>query len=224
MSAALALSFFRRTDPLLPWLIRLFGDLPLEPRRGRLTAKEGAPGTLTQSLEPLDILLERAPLRLSDTFIPGYFKHAAVYLGETAAAAADGPVLEARREGVRFSPLPSAHQLDALAVLRDDTLPPERRATLLSEAEDEVGKSYDFLFDGRDRQRQFCSKLVAQLFRHLPLREPAAGRSFVVPDDFAHLALVDATPLRVTMLFLNGTAVPARLLRRRLGELVGGSS
>ena len=224
MSAALALAFFRRTDPLLPWLIRLFGDLPLEPRRGRRAAEDDAVAALGSSLEPLDILLERAPLRLSDTFIPGYFKHAAVYLGETAAAAAHGSVLEARREGVRLSPLPSAHQLDALVVLRDDTLPPERRATLLSEAEGEVGKSYDFLFDGSDRQRQFCSKLVAQLFRHLPLRELASGRSFVVPDDIAHLALADSAPLRVTMLFLDGTAVPARLLRRRLGDLLGALS
>ena len=222
-TAALALPLVRRTDPLLPWLIRLIGDLPLEPRQGRLAAEGGALGTLTQSLEPLDILLERAPLRLSDTFIPGYFKHAAVFLGETAATPADNPVLEARREGVRLSPLPSPHQLDALVVLRDETLSQERRTSLLSEAEGEVGKSYDFLFDGSDRQRQFCSKLVAQLFRHLPLRGPARGRSLVVPDDFARLALADSAPIRVTMLFLAGTAVPARFRRRRLGELLGES-
>ena len=35
----------------------------------------------TQDIQPLDILLEKTPFRLTDKLIPGYWSHAAVYVG-----------------------------------------------------------------------------------------------------------------------------------------------
>jgi len=223
MTAEIALPLVRKSGTLLPRLIRLFGDLPLQPRPGRLDRDAVAFGEAVRTLEPLDILLERGPLRLSDTFIPGHFKHAAVFLGDAADGVAGRPILEARRDGVRQSPLPSPRDLDTLAILRDETLSSEQRAALLSRALAEVGKSYDFRFDGDDRQRQFCSKMVAQLFRHLPLDVAAGGRSIVLPDHIARLALAGPAALSLEMLLVDGRAVPSSSRRLRLKCLLGGA-
>jgi hypothetical protein len=221
MTAVLALPLVRRSGGLLPRLTGLLGEVPLEPRLGRLHGDVTAFEEFVRTLQPLDILLERGPLRLADAFIPGYFKHAAVYLGEAAGGPAGRPVLEARREGVRFSPLPSPRDLDTVAVLRDVDLSPDRSEALISEALGEVGKSYDFRFDGADRQRQFCSKMVAQLFRHLPLGDVSGRRSLVLPDDLARLTLVEPASLCLEAFLLEGKAVPARIRRSRLREVLG---
>lgn len=128
---------------------------------------------LRQVLRPGDILLERRNWFMSNAFLPGFFPHAAIYLGDSTALAVlgvnvnDDPrvirnwnaflardaaghphaVIEAVSEGVIFTSLEhSVGEADAVAVLRPRLTDGQRREAI-ARAFSHYGKPYDFEFD-----------------------------------------------------------------------------
>jgi hypothetical protein len=135
-------------------------------------------------LQPGDILLERRNWFMSNAFLPGYWPHAALYLGDPeslkALGVADDPrvkrnwraftepevsghryaVIEAMSEGVVFTTFEhSVGEADAVAVLRPRLTDAQRREMLVR-AISHYGKPYDFEFDFFSTDRLVCTEVV----------------------------------------------------------------
>lgn len=132
--------------------------------------------TLAQ-LRPLlragDVFITRHDDAMSNLFLPGFWPHAALYIGEQSERDQLGVALppgddrcleafqflEAKKDGVLFRPLADTLGVDAFMVLRprlDDAM----RAEALSRAISHEGKLYDFIFDFRRADRLACTEVV----------------------------------------------------------------
>ncbi len=145
-------------------------------------------GELRKILQPGDILLERRNWFLSNAFLPGFWPHAALYLGNQqeleALGVADDPrvtphrneflgedeaghpyaVIEAISEGVVFTSLEhSVGEADAVAVLRPRLSDGQRREAI-ARAFSHHEKPYDFEFDFFSNDRLVCSELVYRAY------------------------------------------------------------
>lgn len=131
---------------------------------------------LVARLEPGDVVVTRHEDALSNLFLPGFWPHASLYLGDAGqrdalglelpagAPAATGPhFLEARKDGVRLRPAADTLAVDAVVVLRP-TLPAEAVHRALDNALQHWGKLYDFVFDFRRSERLACTEVIYRGF------------------------------------------------------------
>ena len=143
---------------------------------------------LRKLLQPGDILIERRNWFLSNAFLPGFWPHAALYLGEadeleamglhedrrvsphwddflTLDAAGHHPVvIEAISEGVVFTSLEhSVGEADAIAVLRPRLTDAQRREAI-ARAFSHYAKPYDFEFDFFSTDRLVCSEVCFRAY------------------------------------------------------------
>ena len=163
------------------------------PHRGLISPEQLA--ALRAELRPGDILIERRNWYISNALLPGFWPHAALYLGspeellelgvamDPRAAphmadfqgqnelGDDFAVLEAIGEGVIFTSLErSVGEADAVAVLRPN-LSDEDLREALSRALSHRGKEYDFDFDFETTDRLVCTELIFRAYDGL-LRIP----------------------------------------------------
>jgi hypothetical protein len=138
--------FSETTDEGFDMLSGMFGNtLGLyESRKGKLYGDEKVLKNIQAELQPLDILLEKTPFRLTDKLIPGHFGHVAIWTGTKAelidlglwknllvkshadeissAANANSKdehqIIEALRSGVQLSTLEHFMNIDDFAILR----------------------------------------------------------------------------------------------------------
>lgn len=159
-------------------------------------------------LHPGDVFVTRHDDALSNLFLPGFWPHAALYIGEANqrdSMGVTGPAereavanqngicfLEAKKDGVLFRPMHDTLRVDAFMVLRPQ-LPAADVAKALSRAMTHAGKLYDFSFDFCEADRLACTELVYrgyhgvgemafELMRH-------SGRSCLSAEDFIGQAL-----------------------------------
>jgi len=163
----------------------LVGDAKIrEPRGGHALVTPELLSTLRTRLQPGDILIERRNWYLSNAFLPGYWPHAALYVGTaedlralgldrdprvaahlarfaTPDAAGHAPAcIEAVSEGVVFTTVEhSIGEADSVAVLRP-RLPPEQVREVIARAFSHAGKPYDFDFDFFSSDRLVCTEVV----------------------------------------------------------------
>lgn len=205
----------------------LFGNTIglVEVRRGKLDRQPEIANRVTKALRAGDILVEKTPFRLTDTFIPGHWGHAAVWVGNESELRALGiwehavvkphqkairngrGVVEALRSGVEMNTLAHFLNIDDLGVLRHETLSDEKRIEVVLLTLRQIGKSYDFNFDAETSDRVFCSKLVYLAYGDL--KWPTSrilGRVTVSPDNIASRALGDG-PLQVALLYHDGQEI-----------------
>lgn len=205
----------------------LFGNTVglIETRRGKLDKRADVLTRVNANLRAGDILLEKTPFRLTDTFIPGHWGHAAIWIGSEAELRDlgiwDHPVVqphqadiragrgivEALRSGVEMNPVAHFLNIDDLAVLRADAIGAAQRAEIVLQTLRQVGKAYDFNFDAETTQRVFCSKLVYLAYGDM--QWPTArvfGRVTISPDNIAARATGDG-PLSVALLYHDGKEI-----------------
>ena len=184
----------------------LFGNAAglVEMRRGKLDAQPAVLQKVSGTLRAGDVLLEKTPFRLTDSFIPGHYGHVAVWVGNEDELRRLGiwehPVLrpyqiniragrgvvEALRSGVQMNTLGHFMNIDDLAVLRARQISDADRAEAILQTLRQVGKDYDFNFDVESTDRIVCSELVYHAYgevrwptqRHL-------GRVTISPDNVA---------------------------------------
>ena len=142
---------------------------------------------LRTRLQPGDVLVVRKEYALTNYFLPGFWPHAALYLGEPRELAELGldrhanvaprwlrieleeqgersRVLEAMKDGVLVRSLASPLKSDSVVVLRP-LLPRDQIATALARGLAHEGKSYDFDFDFSRSDRIVCTEVVYRAYQ-----------------------------------------------------------
>lgn len=152
--------------------------------------KPGLPPEVAESfaalLRPGDVLVVRKEHALTNYFLPGYWPHAALYLGsceelarlgltdheqvrphweQLEACDPDEPrrVNEAMKDGVRVRSLASPFKSDAITALRP-RLDDGQLAEALARSLFHTGKSYDFDFDFTRSDRLVCTEVVYRAY------------------------------------------------------------
>jgi len=203
----------------------------VETRKGKLYRLGPVKGQLNETLQAGDILLEKTPFRLTDKLIPGYWGHAAVWVGTESQLRElgiwDNPlvsryheqirqgrgVIEALRSGVEMNKLEQFVNIDSIGVLRKQTLVKEERIKVVLQALRQVGKSYDFNFDVESKDKVYCSKLVYLAYSGVewPTKK-SLGRTTFTPDDVANRAL--AGDFRLVLFYHDGKQIGEAPLER----------
>ena len=196
----------------------------VETRKGKLFRQGPLKGQMHQTLQAGDILLEKTPFRLTDKLIPGYWGHAAVWIGTEPELRElgiwDNPlvsryheqirqgrgVVEALRSGVEMNRLEQFMNIDSLGVLRKQTVSRDERIKVILQTLRQVGKPYDFNFDVESKERVYCSKLVYLAYSGVewPTKK-SLGRTTFTPDDVAARAL--AGDFNLVLFYHNGKQV-----------------
>lgn len=163
--------------------------------------------SIADFLRPGDVIITRHAKALTNLFLPGFWPHAALYIGtpEQRKAAninadwaaeqlwvGDICVLEARKDGVRLRPLRDTLSVDVFVVLRPN-LGPESICRAIERAVLHEGKMYNFDFDFFNSDRIVCTEVVYRAYDGLedlrfPLQE-RAGRKTLSAEDLLDFAL-----------------------------------
>ncbi len=158
-------------------------------------------------LEPGDVIVSRHAVALTNLFIPGYWPHAAFYVGTPPQRDALGVsvpddkqslwtgqvcTLEALKDGVRLRPLSSTLSVDYFVILRPQVSAETIRQAIARGIVHE-GKMYNFDFDFFSSDRLVCTEVVYRSYDGLdgiriPLTE-RAGRKTLSAEDLLDFAL-----------------------------------
>lgn len=168
--------------------------------------------TVLETIEPGDILLRGYKNYLDGYFIPGFFSHAGLYLGETKKS--DLPltdeqkkifyegkqvVIHSMAEGVFMEDVLNFCRCDYLMILRrNNTIEPsiDLKADFIhtyQKAISNLGKAYDFAFDFFNNDNLSCTELVQVCYSDIlelydiKIKERKVlfkKRQMLTPDDF----------------------------------------
>ncbi len=150
---------------------------------------------IQQKLTPGDVIITRHDDALSNLFLPGFWPHAAFYMGspnehelisETKSLHADFQMIESKKDGVKFRPLSETLAVDNFVVIRP-RLSQESIWQAIQKAMSHVGKRYDFLFDFTQADRLACTELVYRAYHGVDELEfslnPHSGRMCISAED-----------------------------------------
>ncbi len=217
----------------------LLGDTRIVDRKPFITIQQIE--QMEKELKPGDILLERRNWYLSNPFLPGFWPHAALYVGrpedlkelgisdhpavrkhaaEYGKPCSDGhlrTVIEALSEGVVLSSLTHSLHADYAAVLRPQ-LKKAQTAKAIIRAFEHLGKAYDFNFDFDDRSRLVCSQVIYVVYEGMIDFKTVRvmGRNTLPCNDIARMFAVQrARPDRLLdfVLFLDGNPDTGQAVR-----------
>ena len=169
-------------------------------------------------LKPGDIFVTRHDFAASNLFLPGFWPHAALYIGTQADREAMGViineaqasrwrndkcVLEADKNGVLFRSLQQTLSVDAMVIIRP-LCSEQQIAQAISRACRHEGKDYKFDFDFTRSDKLVCTEVIYRAFDgigniHFSLKE-RAGRYALSAEDLLDLAL-DETSFKPVALF-----------------------
>lgn len=203
----------------------------VEIREGKLTALNAQQRKiLVDNLQPLDILLEKTPFRLTDKTIPGYWGHVGIWIGSQndleQLGIWDHPlvkpyqhsirdeqrrIIEALLPGVKINTLDHFLNIDDLAVLRPVSLSRQERKQAVLRAFSQLGKDYDYNFDVETDKRIVCSEIAYVVFNNYAWEtERILGRATISPDNVAHFA-EQTGKFETTLLYIDGQKVSGDL-------------
>ncbi len=198
--------------PLASMAISRFRFRERPPHRGLISPTQLE--DLRAVLKPGDMLIERRNWYISNTLLPGFWPHAALYLGsyeelsELGVAADpraaphmsdfqgrdelghDFAVLEAIGEGVIFTSFEhSVGEADAVVVLRPMLSDDELRQAL-GRALSHRGKEYDFDFDFETTDRLVCTELIFRAYDgilEIPEMRLIMGKPRITAGDYVRM-------------------------------------
>lgn len=200
-----------------------------EERKGKLYENKVVEKEIASYLQSGDIILEKTPFRLTDKLIPGYWGHAAIWIGTEDELRELGIwnhrlvkqfreqiqsgklVAESLREGTMLNSLAHFMNVDDLAVLRyAKPLSKEERAHVVLLALRQIGKSYDFNFNVETTDRIVCSQLVYLVYTDIEWpTESILGRYTISPDNIVFK--VNDGVLKTSLLYVDGEKVTGNL-------------
>ena len=167
------------------WGSRLVSSLSTNPKHVSQLPDE-IMGQLREILEPGDVLVTRKECAVTNYFLPGFWPHAAMYVG-------DEQVVESLKDGVRVRNMDSPFGNDCIAVIRPK-LSIDEIFVAVQRAHSHVGKEYDFDFDFTRADRMVCSEVVYRSYEGLgelqfQLRK-RAGRQTLSAQDLLLIAML----------------------------------
>ncbi len=214
---------------------RLFGNIVgrIQKRRGILYKDPKFLSRVTNKLKSMDILLEKTPFRLTDNFIPGFWGHAAIYIGSqeeleelgiwdhelvqqyTKEISKGRLIVEALRDKVQMNSLEHFSDIDDFAVLRMRVeFTNEEKAEHILRALSHVGKKYDFSFDVETGDTIVCSELHYRTFINIHFNTTTyLGRSTISVDQVAEQGKT-GMPFEPVMMYLNGKEVDEETMQQ----------
>lgn len=127
---------------------------------------------IRDTLQPGDIFVTRHDDAMSNFFLPGFWPHAALYIGPLSGR--NDPaipihrdhsanVLEAKKDGVKLRKIEETLAVDSFVILRPKVSAEELQQAL-EKALTHEGKHYDFAFDFRKAERLCCTEVVYRAF------------------------------------------------------------
>ena len=182
-------------------------------RKGKLFNRFELANKIRQQLKPLDILVQKAPFKLTDKLIPGHFGHVALWAGnkqdligkgiwgndivkkyqdnlETDSSINSRNLIEAVPEGVQLNSLEYFMNADDLAIIRPNFLNPSEEKDALLFAFSQLGKEYDFGFDLETKDKIVCSELIYMTFPMIQWETKYLfGRNTISPDNVVKTCL-----------------------------------
>ncbi|MGK0368065.1 MAG: hypothetical protein ACI9QD_001205, partial [Thermoproteota archaeon] len=207
---------------------KLFGNYAgsFQSRRGKLYKDEQFLSYITPKLKPMDVILEKTPFRLTDKFIPGYWGHAAVYIGNEGELKElgiwDHPVVkkfhrkikagrfivEALRSDVEINTIKHFSDIDDYAhLVLKQPLTDEETAEHIIRALQQVGKKYDFGFDVETGETIVCTELHYSIFTRVDFNtDRIIGRQTISVDQVAEQGL-SGGPFEPVVLYIDGIEV-----------------
>jgi hypothetical protein len=207
---------------------RFFGNVVggFQKRRGILYRDPKFLSRVTSALKPLDILLEKTPFRLTDNFIPGFWGHAAIYIGtkedleelgiwnnelvqQYSKEISKGKfIVEALRDKVQMNTLDHFSDIDDFGLLRMRVeLTNAQKSAHILRALSHVGKKYDFSFDVETGDTIVCSELHYRTFVDIKFNTtPYLGRSTISVDQVAEQGKT-GMPFEPIIMYINGKEV-----------------
>lgn len=132
-------------------------------------------------IQPGDILLRRYSHYIGSLMVPGYFSHAAIYVG-------DNKIIHMLGEGITKEDILIFLRCDDIALLRAKT--PEFIQSILHKAElyFEQGIKYDYNFNTKDGKKFYCTEFVDSCADNIVLKS-LKKRKTTMPDDFLNETL-----------------------------------
>lgn len=136
-----------------------------------------------QLLKIGDVITTKTNGELSNPFVPGFWGHVGVYVG-------DGRVVQATTHGVLNTNLAwFMKDKDYLSVSRPNFLTEDQCWLLADYCKAQVGKEYDFSFNTSDISKFYCSELYYMAIKFVTGESPfklkkILGQETIAPSDF----------------------------------------
>jgi hypothetical protein len=132
---------------------------------------------LKSHLQEFDIVFLKSISHLTERFIPGYFGHVGVCMGNDL-------MIEAPRSGVRICSAESFAEGEIFLIVRPTGLSETEKQKIRNLLKNQVGKKYDYNFDSQSPDKVVCTELVCLTFDFIDWQtRRVAGRITTSPDD-----------------------------------------
>lgn len=132
---------------------------------------------LRSHLQEFDIVLLKSITHLTEKFIPGYFGHVGVCMGNDL-------MIETPRSGVRVCSTEEFSDGEIYLIVRPTNLSERQKQKIRISLKKQVGKKYDFNFDSQSPDRIVCSDLVCLTYDFIDWQsKKIAGHYITSPDD-----------------------------------------
>lgn len=152
---------------------------------------------LKSNLQEFDIVLQKSLTHLTEKFIPGYFGHVGVYLGNDL-------MIETPRSGVRICSTEEFSNGEIYLIVRPVNLSESQKQKIKSSLNSQMGKKYDFNFDSQSPDRIVCSDLVCLAYDYIDWQsKKRAGHYITSPDDLVR-SLLDRSDFSFEMYINQG--------------------
>jgi hypothetical protein len=160
---------------------------------------------LAPFLQPFDIILSKSPSHLTDKLIPGYFGHAAIWLGPGITnkllsgeekrkdrlkfGINKKSVVEAIRQGVKTSSLEEFADGEDYLILRLKNITPSQKESVIDNTRKQLGKDYDFIYDFESPETISCTELIYLGYDFVDWQIRYYGSEYYIsPDDLPFTA------------------------------------
>ena len=160
-------------------------------------------------LQPFDIILSKSPSHLTDKLIPGYFGHAAIWLGPGIInnimsgeekrkdrfkfGINKKSVVEAIRQGVKTSSLEEFADGEDFLIIRLNHLSEPQKNAIIANSGKQLQKEYDFIFDFESPETISCTELIYLSYDFIDWQVRYYGSEYYIsPDDLPLTAFKNA--------------------------------
>lgn len=151
-------------------------------------------------LKKWDIVCMKSPYRLTDKFIPGYFGHVGIYLGDTVFA-------EVIQGGVVYSDFHRFAEGRIFVVVRPGRVTRKQNKRMWQIVKAQVGKRYDYNFNVESPDQVFCTELVYLVYEQFPWKAKRVPGYFTISPDDVVLEALRNNNLLIPLYMKNGQLV-----------------